>query len=96
MHVNPFESQLERLARTLTEQFGLKVACCGKSALTEGWRIALPSCRSRCIEIPISILPRRRILSRIVRGKGFPKRGTETRISVQHLHPTLRKCRVLP
>lgn len=26
---NPFESQLERLARTLTEQFGMTVLCQG-------------------------------------------------------------------
>jgi hypothetical protein len=29
VRTNPFESQLERLARTLTEQFGVTVLCQG-------------------------------------------------------------------
>ena len=43
MRANPFESQLERLARTLTEQFGVKVVCQGDNAWTDGRRIVLPS-----------------------------------------------------
>jgi len=43
MSVNPFESQLERLARTLTEQFGVQVICQGDNAWTDGRRIVLPS-----------------------------------------------------
>ncbi len=43
MKGNPFESQLERLARTLTEQFGVKVACQGDNAWTDGRQIVLPS-----------------------------------------------------
>jgi len=43
MPVNPFESQLERLARTLTEQFSVTVLCQGDSACTDGRRILLPS-----------------------------------------------------
>ncbi len=40
---NPFESQLERLARTLTEQFGVQVVCQGDNAWTDGAQIVLPS-----------------------------------------------------
>jgi len=40
---NPFEGQLERLARTLTEQFGVRVVCQGDRAWTDGKQIALPS-----------------------------------------------------
>jgi hypothetical protein len=36
MRANPFESQLERLARTLTEQFGVTVLCQGDCACTDG------------------------------------------------------------
>jgi cobalamin biosynthesis protein CobT len=43
MPTNPFESQLERLARTLTEQFGVTVLCQGDNACTDGKRILLPS-----------------------------------------------------
>ena len=43
MRHNPFESQLERLARTLTEEFGVKVVCQGDQALTDGSTIVLPS-----------------------------------------------------
>lgn len=43
MRNNPFESQLERLARTLTEQFGVKVICQGEEAWTDGRQIVLPS-----------------------------------------------------
>ena len=43
MQSNPFESQLERLARTLTEQFGVQVLCQGDNAWTDGTQIVLPS-----------------------------------------------------
>ena len=43
MRANPFESQLERLARTLTEQVGVKVVCQGDNAWTDGQQIVLPS-----------------------------------------------------
>lgn len=43
MRINPFESQLERLARTLTEQFGVAVICQGDQAFTDGKTIVLPS-----------------------------------------------------
>ncbi|MBN2561565.1 MAG: VWA domain-containing protein [Phycisphaerae bacterium] len=43
MRANPFEGQLERLARTLTEQFGVTVLCQGDCACTDGKRILLPS-----------------------------------------------------
>lgn len=43
MRINPFESQLERLARTLTEQFGVRVVCQGDNAWTDGRQIVLPS-----------------------------------------------------
>ncbi len=43
MFSNPFEGQLERLARTLTEQFGVRVVCQGDRAWTDGKQIALPS-----------------------------------------------------
>ncbi len=43
MRANPFESQLERLARTLTEQFGVQVVCQGDNAWTDGRQIVLPS-----------------------------------------------------
>ncbi len=43
MRNNPFESQLERLARTLTDQFGVRVTCQGKEAWTDGRQIVLPS-----------------------------------------------------
>jgi cobalamin biosynthesis protein CobT len=43
MRINPFESQLERLARTLTEQFGVRVICQGDNAWTDGRQIVLPS-----------------------------------------------------
>jgi len=43
MRVNPFESQLEKLARTLTEQFGVQVICQGDNAWTDGDKIVLPS-----------------------------------------------------
>ena len=43
MRANPFESQLERLARTLTEQFGVNVICQGDNAFTDGRKIVLPS-----------------------------------------------------
>lgn len=43
MRTNPFESQLERLARTLTEQFGVAVLCQGDQAYTDGRTIVLPS-----------------------------------------------------
>jgi cobalamin biosynthesis protein CobT len=43
MRTNPFEGQLERLARTLTEQFGVTVLCQGDRACTDGNRIWLPS-----------------------------------------------------
>ncbi|GMU20515.1 MAG: hypothetical protein AMXMBFR13_06120 [Phycisphaerae bacterium] len=40
---NPFESELERLARTLTEQFGVEVICQGDQAWTDGHKIVIPS-----------------------------------------------------
>jgi cobalamin biosynthesis protein CobT len=43
MRSNPFESQLERLARTLTDQFGVQVVCQGDEAWTDGKQIMLPS-----------------------------------------------------
>lgn len=43
MRANPFESQLERLARTLTEQSGVQVVCQGDNAWTDGQQIVLPS-----------------------------------------------------
>jgi len=43
MRFNPFESQLERLARTLTDQFGVQVVCQGDEAWTDGKQIMLPS-----------------------------------------------------
>jgi len=43
MRINPFSSQLERLARTLTDQFGVTVFCNGDQAYTDGRRIVLPS-----------------------------------------------------
>jgi len=43
MHANPFESELERLARTLTERFGVQVVCRGDQAWTDGRQIVLPS-----------------------------------------------------
>ncbi len=43
MRINPFEYQLERLARTLTEQFGVAVLCQGDQAFTDGKTIVLPS-----------------------------------------------------
>ena len=43
MNLNPFEGQLERLARTLTDQFGVKLICQGEEAWTDGSRIVLPS-----------------------------------------------------
>ena len=43
MRNNPFESQLERLARTLTDQFGVQVVCQGDEAWTDGKQIMLPS-----------------------------------------------------
>lgn len=43
MNAHPFESQLERLARTLTEQFGVLVTCQGENAWTDGRQIMLPS-----------------------------------------------------
>ncbi len=43
MQSNPFESQLERLARTLTEEYGVNVLCQGDEAWTDGTRIVLPS-----------------------------------------------------
>jgi len=43
MRFNPFESQLERLARTLTDSFGVSVVCQGENAYTDGRQIVLPS-----------------------------------------------------
>ena len=43
MRPNPFESELERLAKTLTEQFGVQVICQGDQAFTDGSRIVIPS-----------------------------------------------------
>jgi len=43
MRPNPFESQLERLARTLTEQFNVELVCQGDQAWTDGSRIVIPS-----------------------------------------------------
>ena len=43
MRTNPFESQLEKLARTLTDRFGVSVVCQGESAYTDGRQIVLPS-----------------------------------------------------
>lgn len=43
MNLNPFENQLERLARTLTDQFGVRVICRGEEAWTDGKQIVLPS-----------------------------------------------------
>ncbi len=47
MHANLFESQLERLARTLTQQVGVMVVCQGDSAWTDGRQIVLPSVPGR-------------------------------------------------
>ena len=41
--MNIFSSQLERLARTLTDQFGVTVFCKGDQAYTDGRHIVLPS-----------------------------------------------------
>jgi len=38
-----FESELERVARTLTDQFGVQVICQGDEAWTDGKQIVLPS-----------------------------------------------------
>jgi len=38
-----FESELERVARTLTDQFGVQVICQGDEAWTDGRQIVLPS-----------------------------------------------------
>lgn len=43
MRFNPFESQLEKLARTLTDLFGVSVICQGENAYTDGRQIVLPS-----------------------------------------------------
>ena len=43
MKGNAFESQLERLTRTLTEQFGVQVVCQGDQAWTDGHKIVIPS-----------------------------------------------------
>lgn len=43
MRTNPFESQLERLARTLTDQFGVDVIFRGDQAYTDGRTIVLPT-----------------------------------------------------
>lgn len=43
MRANPFESQLERLARTLTDQFNVELVCQGDQAWTDGSRIVIPS-----------------------------------------------------
>lgn len=43
MRFNPFESQLEKLARTLTDSFGVSVVCQGQNAYTDGRQIVLPS-----------------------------------------------------
>ena len=43
MRFNPLEGQLERLARTLTEQYGVNVECRGDNGWTDGKRIVLPS-----------------------------------------------------
>ncbi len=43
MSLNLFEGQLQRLARTLTEQFGVDVVCQGENAYTNGKVIVLPS-----------------------------------------------------
>ena len=40
---HPFESELERLARTLTDQFGVQVVCQGEQAFTDGTKIVIPS-----------------------------------------------------
>jgi len=41
--INPFESQLERLARALTDVGGVRVTCQGEEAWTDGAQIMLPS-----------------------------------------------------
>lgn len=43
MRTNPFENQLEKLARTLTDRFGVTVLCQGVNAYTDGRTIVLPS-----------------------------------------------------
>ncbi len=43
MRINFLESELERVARTLTDQFGVQVICQGDEAWTDGRRIVLPS-----------------------------------------------------
>ena len=43
MSLNPFEGQLQRLARTLTERFGVDVICQGENAYANGKVIVLPS-----------------------------------------------------
>lgn len=45
MQANPFESQLERLARTLTEQFGVLVTCQGENASTDDRQVPGPARR---------------------------------------------------
>ncbi len=43
MSINPFEGQLQRLARTLTDRFGVQVVFQGENAYTNGKVIVLPS-----------------------------------------------------
>ena len=43
MRLNPLGGQLERLARTLTDRFGVTVVCRGELAYTDGRRTVLPS-----------------------------------------------------
>lgn len=56
MRANPFKSQLERLARTLTEQFGVQVVYQGDNAWTDGRQIVLPSPAERPRTQPFSQL----------------------------------------
>jgi len=46
MHASPFETELTRLGRTLTEQYGVDVICQGDNAWTNGKRIVLPLAQS--------------------------------------------------
>ena len=56
MKTSPFESELERLARTLTEQFGVQVVCQGDNAWTDGNKIAIPSVPEVVSEVLVKVL----------------------------------------
>ena len=64
MRANPFEGQLERLARTLTDQFGVQVVCQGDNASADGKPLTH---RARRRRTPSGLAPRR-----WVKGPGPP------------------------